>query len=258
MAISITRKYLYFRWLAPDLTLSVANAPWLSKVLKITGLTTPSSTGVNNRTNYTGAYNGLTPGGTLQKLVQNGEYELVSGVFDGWSLPTSIEVFNLVLTSSSPSPSISGISPTSGAVGSVVTITGTNFGASAGATGVVKFNGLLAYPTAWSATSITVPVPTGATTGVVTVTTSAGTATSPVFTLTSAGVAPDAPVVEVNVANRTLAITLAAGTTVADYEIDYGNTGSLVGPTVIANVAARTLELTLEPGTTVDDYEIQF
>jgi RHS repeat-associated protein len=61
-------------------------------------------------------------------------------------------------------PSIADVFPTSGTVGTSVTITGTNFGATQG-TNIVTFNGTAAAPTAWSATSITVPVPTGATTG---------------------------------------------------------------------------------------------
>jgi len=54
-------------------------------------------------------------------------------------------------------PSISSISPGSGTAGTSVTITGTNFGSSPS----VTFNGIAATPTAFSNTSITVPVPTG-------------------------------------------------------------------------------------------------
>lgn len=61
-------------------------------------------------------------------------------------------------------PNITSLSPTSGAVGVSVTITGTGFGGSQGSS-TVKFNGTTASPTSWSATSIAVPVPTGATTG---------------------------------------------------------------------------------------------
>ena len=61
-------------------------------------------------------------------------------------------------------PSISVLSPTSGPVGTTVTITGTNFGSTQG-TSSVTFNGTLGVPASWSATSIVVPVPSGATTG---------------------------------------------------------------------------------------------
>ena len=50
-----------------------------------------------------------------------------------------------------------------------MTIAGTNFGATKG-TSTVTFNGTSATPTSWSATSIVVPVPAGATTGNVAVT----------------------------------------------------------------------------------------
>jgi YD repeat-containing protein len=61
-------------------------------------------------------------------------------------------------------PGISSLSASSGVIGASITITGTNFGASQG-TSTVTFNGTAASPTSWSNTSITVPVPAGATTG---------------------------------------------------------------------------------------------
>ena len=67
-----------------------------------------------------------------------------------------------------PTPNITSLSPNTGAAGSAVTITGTNFGS----TGTVTFNGTTATSTSWSPTSIVVPVPTGATTGNVVVTAS--------------------------------------------------------------------------------------
>jgi len=69
----------------------------------------------------------------------------------------------------SATPSITSLSPNSGAVGASVTITGSNFGSTQG-TSTVKFNGTAA--TSWSATSIVATVPTGATTGNVVVTVS--------------------------------------------------------------------------------------
>jgi hypothetical protein len=69
------------------------------------------------------------------------------------------------------------MSPSTGAVGATVTIAGTNFSTTL-ASNTVKFNGIQATITAATATSITVDVPSGATTGTVSVTTAAGTATS--------------------------------------------------------------------------------
>ena len=80
-------------------------------------------------------------------------------------------------------PSITSLSPTSGPVGTSVTITGTNFGASQG-TSTVTFNAANATPTSWSATSIVVPVPSGATTGNIVVTVGGLTTSGGVFTVT--------------------------------------------------------------------------
>jgi YD repeat-containing protein len=63
-----------------------------------------------------------------------------------------------------PPPTISSLSPNSGAVGAAVTVTGTNFGMMQGAS-TLKFNGVTATPTSWSPTAINAPVPSGATTG---------------------------------------------------------------------------------------------
>ena len=73
-------------------------------------------------------------------------------------------------------PTITNFTPTNGPVSTSVVITGTNF---TGATGVT-FNGTAApgFVVNSAATQITVPVPTGATTGLIAVTTLGGTATS--------------------------------------------------------------------------------
>ncbi len=79
-----------------------------------------------------------------------------------------------------PTPSITSLSPISGPVGTPVIITGSNFGST---TGTVTFNGTAAMPTNWSATTIAVPVPTGATTGNVVVTASAVASNGVAFTV---------------------------------------------------------------------------
>jgi hypothetical protein len=63
-----------------------------------------------------------------------------------------------------PSPTLTALSPPSGRVGTIVTITGTNFGATASGN-TVTFSGKIATPVSWSDTSIDVPVPNGAKTG---------------------------------------------------------------------------------------------
>src|SRR5208337_469037 len=83
-------------------------------------------------------------------------------------------------------PSITSLNPTSGLVGASVTITGANFGATQG-TSTVKFNGIAATSTSWSATSIVAPVPAGATTGNVVVTVGGVASNGASFTVTSSG-----------------------------------------------------------------------
>lgn len=70
-------------------------------------------------------------------------------------------------------PRITSFTPTSGAVGTNVTINGANFTG----TTLVKFNGISAGYTVNTSIKITAPVPAGATTGKISVTTPAGTAT---------------------------------------------------------------------------------
>src|SRR5204862_7820940 len=55
-------------------------------------------------------------------------------------------------TVTAPAPSLTSLMPPSGAVGTAVTIAGTNFGATQGGS-TVTFNGTAATPTSWSATS---------------------------------------------------------------------------------------------------------
>ena len=61
-------------------------------------------------------------------------------------------------------PSITGLSPNSGAIGASVTISGSGFGSSQGSS-TVTFNRTTASVTTWSATSIVAVVPSGANTG---------------------------------------------------------------------------------------------
>lgn len=81
-------------------------------------------------------------------------------------------------------PVISTISPTQGPVGTSVVITGTGFGSSQGSS-TVKFNGAAATISVWSSTSLTMTVPTGATSGGVIVTVSNVPSDDAPFTVTA-------------------------------------------------------------------------
>jgi YD repeat-containing protein len=74
------------------------------------------------------------------------------------------EASNAVLFTVSQSPIVLSLSRTSGTVGTSVTMIGVNFGATQSAS-TVAFNGTAGIPTNWSPSSISVPVPNGATTG---------------------------------------------------------------------------------------------
>ncbi len=76
---------------------------------------------------------------------------------------TSIEDFVIVST-----VTLSSFSPATGSAGTIVTLTGTNFSTTA-ANNAVKFNGTTATVSAATATSLTVTVPDGASTGKITV-----------------------------------------------------------------------------------------
>jgi gliding motility-associated-like protein len=85
--------------------------------------------------------------------------------------------FILKLTNAASVLSITNFTPSSGPVGTSVTITGTNFSTTP-ASNEVKFNGTTAVVSASTATSINTTVPAGATTGTITVTVGGNSATS--------------------------------------------------------------------------------
>jgi len=87
-------------------------------------------------------------------------------------------------------PSITSFSPSSGPVGTTVTISGNNFDPIP-ANNTVRFNGVIAgTPSAASTTSLTVSVPLGSTTGKITVTVSGNVATSAADFVICSAVAP--------------------------------------------------------------------
>ncbi len=87
----------------------------------------------------------------------------------------------------SMAPAIVSLSQISGVVGTSITITGMNFGATQGAS-TVTFNGTAATAIAsWTATSIVVTVPAGATTGNVVVTVGGQASNGSPFTVGTAG-----------------------------------------------------------------------
>jgi|GEM_PF-5168942 len=133
----------------------------------------------------TSAYN-FTTGTVVSKSVSLTSLSIGSGgaIYLKWNFDTTgvssqgLGLDNVSVTAATsglPSPSITSFTPTSGWIGTSVTLTGTNF---TGAT-AVKFNGIDATSfTPDSDTKITCVAPTGVTTGAITVTSPAGTGTS--------------------------------------------------------------------------------
>ena len=132
-------------------------------------------------------------------------------------------ITSATFTVSAPSPSITGLTPSSGSVGTPVTISGSNFGS---AMGSVSFGNTAASVSSWSNSSIGVTVPSGLSLGSVsvTVTTSGGQTASANFTVTAAapivsGVSPSAGPLAGGTTVTISGSNFASGATVA-----FGNT----------------------------------
>ena len=95
-----------------------------------------------------------------------------SGNLGGTTTPQNLTISgpeSVTANFTAQAPTITGISPTSGTVGTNVTISGTGFGSS----GSVSFNGTAAPIVSWSATTVVAQVPAGATTGPISLSTGA-------------------------------------------------------------------------------------
>jgi len=121
----------------------------------------------------------------------------------------SAEVFADIVAG--PAPAIASVSPASGAVGTSVTISGANFGSTRAAS-TVRFNGTVATPTSWSAGSLVLPVPSGATTGAVVVTVDGVASNGVTFTVSSANQAPtlSQPANQTSAEGSTVSVQLVA------------------------------------------------
>jgi hypothetical protein len=133
-----------------------------------------------------------------------------------------------------PSPaSITSLNPTSGLVGTSVTIGGANFGAAQG-TSTVKFGATTATATSWSAASIVATVPAGATTGNVVVTVG-GVASNGVSFTVQADTTPPTVNLTAPSAGATVSGTVSVTATASDnvavasvqFQLDGANLGSL-------------------------------
>jgi hypothetical protein len=101
---------------------------------------------------------------------------------DGLDIGANIAGVLAATATANPAAVMTSLSPSSGAVGTAVTISGQGFGNIQGDR-VVTFNGTVATATSWSETSVVVTVPTGATTGSVLVTRGSLVSNALTFTL---------------------------------------------------------------------------
>jgi Bacterial Ig domain/IPT/TIG domain len=194
----------------------------------------PTSGLVGSAVTISGANFGATQGTSTVKF--NGTAATAtswSATSIGVTVPTGATTGNVVVTVSgvasngvsfaitAPAPSITSLSPTSGVLGALVTITGANFGATQG-TSTVKFNGTAATATIWSAASIVAVVPAGATTGNVVVTVG-GAASNGVSFAISVDTTPPVVTVTAPANNATVSgtITLTATATDPDSPVSF-------------------------------------
>ncbi|HKW31740.1 MAG TPA: protease pro-enzyme activation domain-containing protein [Candidatus Acidoferrum sp.] len=104
--------------------------------------------------------------GTNQTVTMASSVYVGLAVSNRTTASTATATFDSVSLSSaqSPAPVISAVSATTGAIGSQIVISGTGFGATQSGSAVL-LNGAAMTINSWSATSITVTIPAGATTG---------------------------------------------------------------------------------------------
>jgi Peptidase M66 len=157
-------------------TVTSASAPTISSFTPTSGQAGTSVT--ISGTNLTGA-TAIAFNGTAASFTVNGATQITAAVPNGATTgKISVTTPNGTATSTGsftvPGPTISSFNPSSGQVGTSVTITGTNL---TGAT-AVAFNGTAASYTVNSATQISAAVPSGTTTGKISVTTPNGSAAS--------------------------------------------------------------------------------
>jgi len=183
---------------------------WYKNAAQISGATNPSFSISDVTTADAGSY---------YAVVKN-SYGTVAGITANLTVIAPKPVI-------SPPPAVSTFTPTSGKVGTSVTINGTNFD---GTTSVV-FNGVAAIFMVISNTTIVAGVPAGTTTGKIIVTTAGGTATSGKnFSASSGTIAP--------VISSFTPASGPAGTVVTV-------TGTNIGGAATAKIGGVTVQLTV-------------
>lgn len=114
----------------------------------------------------------------------------------GYPFAAVAEINVLQPPSTSPPPTILNLSPTSGPTGTLVAVSGSNFGSTQGS-GFLSFNGSVASIGSWSDSTILATVPAAASTGSVVVSASGGSSNGQIYTVipTVVGLAPNSGVI---------------------------------------------------------------
>jgi hypothetical protein len=164
----------------PGCSGTVPAAPTVSSFNPTSG--SPGTSVTVNGTGFTGATAVKFNGTSAASLTVNSDSQVTATVPSGATTGaisvttpagTGTSTGSFTVTAAS-APAISGFTPTTGPVGTSVTVNGSGFTG----TSSVKFNGTAASFTFNSDSQLTASVPTGATNGPISVTTPAGTATS--------------------------------------------------------------------------------
>lgn len=181
----------------------------------------------------------------------------------------TIDFWEYTPAPSLPPPTISSFTPTSGAIGTVVTINGTNFDP-ASSNNIVTFNGVSALISSASSNTLSVTVPAGATTGSIQVSVGCNTVVSSSnFTVlvplpTISGFTPSSGTIGATVTitgtnfdptpanntvtfNGTTAIVTASTTTSITTFVPLGTTTGTISVTVAGNMATSATDFTVIP-----------
>ena len=149
-----------------------------------------------------------------------------------------------IVCGSVPVPTIINFTPTSGPIGTTVTINGTNFNPTP-SNNTVLFNGIAAIVTASTTTSITVTVPSAATTGKISVTVGGNTATS-VDDFTVLSITNQPPTIE-----STITAVPIEGIIALDLEPLISDPDNNLDPTslyLVINISEQGASASLTPG----------
>jgi YD repeat-containing protein len=192
-------------------------------------------------TNLTGAALGTDNPGILVRNVLTTPTSIAATFQIAFSAPPGAATVTVTTTTGSATtsfsvnasaPVISTLSPTSGPVTRLETITGNGFSSTA-ALNQIRFNGILATTLSATATVLTTQVPSGATTGPVTVTVGGLASNGVTFTVANAGPPPTLTSVSPNV-----------GSVQGGQQTTLTGTGFIAGTTVkIGNKLASVLTL---------------